>query len=304
MQLADLAGINALLVRAFSAARREDGYSRPDLPLCKMEFLRFYQQDTPQSCWVVSDGGAIAGAVFGHAWGGIGWIGPLAVSPERQNQGLGQALLRRAVTALRESGCRTIGLETDAGSLHNLAFYSRLGFIPGPVTVDLARGEQDGWAAEPVRAVKCYSQHPALFETLLPSFLLESRIKVDYQHLTRLLQQRQFGESFLELDGARPLFYAALQLVPVSIQEAAGVGRVMALVAQQETDAAALDAFLQTIAAMAECSHIAVRVPAFYPAHLSGLLQRSWRLIHSHLRFYAAGSEPVADAAVHLNKWD
>ena len=55
MRVDDLPVVNALLIRAFSTARREEGFTCPELTLCRMEFLRFYQQDTPGSCWVAEE---------------------------------------------------------------------------------------------------------------------------------------------------------------------------------------------------------------------------------------------------------
>lgn len=303
MTAADLPGVNALLVRAFSAARRHEGSRHPHQPLCTTPFLAYYLEDTPSSCWVVREGLHTHGAVFGHSWGSTGWIGPLAVSPERQNQGWGRALLRHAVEALETAGCRTIGLETDAGSVHNLAFYTRIGFRPGLVLADLVRSEHDARAAEELWRIRSYGQHPALFEEHLPQFLMRQRIGADYLGLARKLHEHRFGDSYLALADDGVAFFAALQLVPVSVQETAGVGRVMALVAPPQTDSQHLDHFLSLVAEMAELVHVVVRVSTQYHQHLLGLQRLGWRVLHSHLRFYHSGEEE-GGAGLHLNKWD
>lgn len=304
MTAADLPGVNALLVRAFSAARRHEGSRHPHLPLCSAPFLRYYLEETPSSCWVVSEGLHIHGAVFGHSWGLTGWIGPLAVSPERQNQGWGRALLRHAVEALEAAGCRTIGLETDAGSVHNLAFYTRIGYRPGLVLADLVRSDRDARGIdEELWQIRSYGQHPALFEEYLPQFLLDQRIEADYLGLARRVHERRFGDCYLALADGGVAFFAALQLVPVSIQESAGVGRVMALVGPSQTEVQLMDHFLQLVAGMAELQHLVVRVSTRYHGYLLGLQRQGWRLLHSHLRFYYSGADEAA-AGVHLNKWD
>ncbi len=304
MQLDDLPGVNLLLVRAFSAARQLAGWRRPELPLCRMEFLRYYLQESPACNWVAVEGGQILGAVFGHAAGPAGWIGPLAVLPERQNQGFGGALLRHAEEALRAAGCRLIGLETDAESLHNIAFYGRLGFTPGPMQLDLVRGIDSGWLEARERELAGYSQHPDLFAAQLPAFLRAHGIEVDYLALSRRLAKAGFGESWLLMDEGRPFFFAAVQLAPVSVREAAHVGRIIGLVGPRHSSSALLDEILQTVAERAECRHLVVRLSTRYPELLTGLLRRHWRLAHAHLRFYLLGSEQEDGAALHLNKWD
>ena len=304
MRIEDLPSVNALLIRAFSAARREEGFRRPELALCRMEFLRFYLQDAPASCWVVEAEGGLCGAVFGHGLGRVGWIGPLAVSPESQRQGLGRSLLQRCEEALRGLGCSLIGLETDAGSLYNLAFYSGLGYTPGPLLVDLSRAVEPGRMRAPDPAIVRYAQDPALFIACLPAFLAANRIEADYLHLAGLLHRERFGESFLEMAGEEPQLFAALQLVPVSVQEKEGVGRIMAVVGPGGTDAARLERFLCSIAGMAGCSHIVLRLSTWYPLLITGLLRRGWSLNHSHLRFYLTGGETHGQGVMHLNKWD
>ncbi|HOT96510.1 MAG TPA: GNAT family N-acetyltransferase [bacterium] len=303
MQPGDLPGVNVLLVRAFSAARQQEGMRQPELSLCRMEFLRYYLQETPESNWVAVEGEQVLGAVFGHAAGPVGWIGPLAVLPERQNQGFGRSLLRHAEEALRIAGCRLIGLETDADSLCNIAFYSRLGFTPGPMQVDLVRSVDSGWPGATDREVKSFSQHPAQFAAQLPAFLKSHGIDTDYLALARRLEEARFGDSYLVLAEGQPFFFAALQLAPVSVHETAHVGRIMGLVGPRR-DAAILDEILQTVAESAECRHLIVRISTHYSEILTGLLRRRWRLAHAHLRFYLLGGEKGAEEILHLNKWD
>lgn len=52
-------------------------------------------------------------------------LGPIAVLPERQGQGLGSALMRTVVDLAAETGEPLIGLLGDPG------FYTRFGFEPG-----------------------------------------------------------------------------------------------------------------------------------------------------------------------------
>ncbi|MEC9066008.1 MAG: N-acetyltransferase [Pseudomonadota bacterium] len=81
---------------------------------------------------VAEDGGAIVGHVafspVAIADGGEGWfgLGPVAVMPQRQGEGIGAALIERGLALLRErdaAGCVVLG-EPD--------YYGRFGFAHDP----------------------------------------------------------------------------------------------------------------------------------------------------------------------------
>src|SRR5258705_13688768 len=69
--------------------------------------------------------------------GGEGWMGPLAVRPDRQGLGLGKAVVQSAIEWLKEQQVATIGLETMPRTVENIGFYSRMDFAPGHLTITL-----------------------------------------------------------------------------------------------------------------------------------------------------------------------
>ena len=66
-------------------------------------------------------------------------MGPLAVRPDRQGEGIGSGMVRSGIDWLRAGGATTIGLETMPRTVENIGFYSRLGMVPGPLTVTFIR---------------------------------------------------------------------------------------------------------------------------------------------------------------------
>src|SRR5207237_264979 len=58
-----------------------------------------------------------------HRSGTEGWMGPLAVRPDRQGAGVGKAIVRAAVDWLIEQGVATLGLETMPRTVENIGFY-------------------------------------------------------------------------------------------------------------------------------------------------------------------------------------
>lgn len=78
-------------------------------------------------------------------------MGPLAVRPERQGEGIGTIIVGSAMEWLRSQRARTIGLETMPRTVENIGFYSRLGFLPGHLTVTLVGGTEEHAGSEAVR---------------------------------------------------------------------------------------------------------------------------------------------------------
>src|SRR5947207_10132989 len=85
------------------------------------------------------DRGAIAAFNMVHRSGSEGWMGPLAVRPERQASGLGTVIVQAGIRLLQQGGASVIGLETMPRTIDNIGFYSRLGFRPGHLTLTVTR---------------------------------------------------------------------------------------------------------------------------------------------------------------------
>jgi GNAT superfamily N-acetyltransferase len=104
------------------------------------EFMDLYLRRDPAGCFVAeAPDGAPAGAVFCFAWGEVGWFGSLAVVPEWQGRGMGQALTGRAIDYLTERGCRRLGLETWPHSALVRHLYGKFGFRPVRSTLKFSR---------------------------------------------------------------------------------------------------------------------------------------------------------------------
>ena len=80
--------------------------------------------------WRDADGHLVAFNMV-HQSGHEGWMGPLAVRPDRQGEGLGSTMVRLGIDWLKGQGARTIGLETMPRTVDNIGFYSRIGLVPG-----------------------------------------------------------------------------------------------------------------------------------------------------------------------------
>jgi len=139
MDKSDLHRVNLILSKSFTQGRIEDGYKESRVPLVRIQFLEMYLAACAAGCYVLEVNGQIVAYAFSRLWGTVGWIGPLAVIPEFQGQALGKEMVLTCVDFLKESGAQTIGLETMPRSYKNIGLYSRLGFLPQSLTVEMTR---------------------------------------------------------------------------------------------------------------------------------------------------------------------
>jgi GNAT superfamily N-acetyltransferase len=99
---------------------------------------RVFEEDRWGLFVVARQAGEVVGvAAVSLAWtlehGGLSaWLDELYVLPERRGQGLGTALLHRAVEEARALGCAAVDLEVDRDHLRAEGLYRREGFRPLP----------------------------------------------------------------------------------------------------------------------------------------------------------------------------
>jgi GNAT superfamily N-acetyltransferase len=138
--LRDVEPLNRVFSEAFTDRYRRDGMTGVRVPHLNPAVWRYALEDAGEGAMVWRDpDGELCGFNMVHLSGREGWMGPLAVRPDRQGSGLGKTMIHAGISWLRERGARTIGLETMPRTIENIGFYSRLGFVPGHLTVTLTR---------------------------------------------------------------------------------------------------------------------------------------------------------------------
>ncbi len=106
------------------------------LPLAEAEaILARFARYPDYALYVAEEGGAIVGTFallvmdnLGHLGTPSAIIEDVAVTPERQGAGLGQAMMRRALDIAREKGCYKATLSSNLKRERAHAFYDQLGF--------------------------------------------------------------------------------------------------------------------------------------------------------------------------------
>src|SRR3989440_5413 len=134
----DTDALNRVFADAFTDRYRRDGLVGVRVPHLNPQVWRYALLDAGAGAMLWRDEtGHVVAFNVAHRSGTEGWMGPLAVRPDRQGAGVGKAIVRAAVDWLIEQGVATLGLETMPRTVENIGFYARLGFAPGHLTVTL-----------------------------------------------------------------------------------------------------------------------------------------------------------------------
>ncbi|MCB1739959.1 MAG: GNAT family acetyltransferase [Gammaproteobacteria bacterium] len=86
----------------------------------------------PELLLVALVGEELVGALIAGFDGMRGWLHHLAVDPRWRGQGIGRALVERALNGLRRHGCDKLNLQVRADNHGVVAFYQSLGFEVEP----------------------------------------------------------------------------------------------------------------------------------------------------------------------------
>jgi ribosomal protein S18 acetylase RimI-like enzyme len=220
MRIEDLAEVNAVFTKAFSHARIEEGLKQHRISPCRIAFLRMYLDRGGEGALVAVDRGQVVGFNFNHLFGSTGWMGPLAVLPKYQGVGVGKALVRAGAGYLEKRGAKIIGLETMPRNFRNIGFYSRLGFVSGPLCLDMvahAHSGPAGPAAQGTEIASIGGSVAADRESLIGGC---SEIAtalcpgLDYTGEIRLNMKHRFGDTVLLLEDGVVTGFAVCHIEP------------------------------------------------------------------------------------------
>jgi GNAT superfamily N-acetyltransferase len=135
----DIAELNEVFSTAFTDRYRRDGLSGVRVPYLNPIIWRYAIEDAADGAMLWRDErGAVAAFNMVHQSGAEGWMGPLAVRSDQQGHGVGKEIVSRGIAWLRNRNAKVIGLETMPRTMDNIGFYSRLGFVPGQLTLTLS----------------------------------------------------------------------------------------------------------------------------------------------------------------------
>ncbi len=302
----EIPSLNAVFSEAFTERYRKDGMVGVRVPHLNPAVWKFAITDAEDGAMVwrnARDG--IAAFNMIHRSGLEGWMGPLAVHPDYQGQGIGKMIVTTGVEWLKKKGAKVIGLETMPRTMDNVGFYSALGFTPGhltiTVTLEAARAGIQGTtmsSLNPHERELALRQCRSLLEQLAPGY--------DYTREIVLTAQHQLGDTLFVRKGNDIVSFAVCHSVPLVEGRATEEMRVLKMVAKTETDFDQLVTQLCAHARTKSARRVAIRIQGQYGDIYRRLVVRGARVRWTDLRMSLheyAESRP-ADGGIVLSNWE
>jgi GNAT superfamily N-acetyltransferase len=301
----DIPALNRLFADAFTDRYRRDGLVGVRVPYLNDAIWRYAITDAGPGAMLWRDEGErIVAFNIAHMSGSEGWMGPLCVRPDRQLGGLGTEIVGAAVEWLKGQGARTIGLETMPRTVDNIGFYSRLGFVPGHLTLTMTgetvRGVPEpptlGGLDAPRRRTRL-DEIARLVTSLAPG--------TDFTREFDLTLSLGLGDVILVDRGGALAAFALCHSAPLAEGGAREEARVLKVGA---TDLDTLEAVLAAASAWAArlaIRRIAVRCQSAYGEAYRRLIGLGYRVRWSDLRMTLADhAEPQPTQGVLWSNWE
>jgi GNAT superfamily N-acetyltransferase len=301
----DIEPLNRVFSESFTDRYRRDGLLGVRVPHLNPLIWRYALEDAGDGAMVWRDGdGELVGFNIVHFSGSEGWMGPLAVRPDRQGAGLGKEMIRTGVDWLRERAVKTIGLETMPRTIENIGFYSRLGFIPGHLTVTLTRD----LPRRPGLAPDLASISGARAGVLVECRALTGRLApgIDFGREIQLTLELRVGDVVLARQDGELRGFALFHSAPLAAGRPQDELRILKLVA---TDIRAFEAVIGAAEAAAIAQglrRISVRCQTAYSEAYLRLIQAGYRTHWTDLRMTLNGhpETEAEEGSVVLSNWE
>lgn len=283
----DIPALNRLFAEAFTDRYRRDGLVGVRVPFLNPAIWRYALRDAGTGAMLWRDeADRLIAFNIAHRSGSEGWMGPLAVRPDRQTGGLGKSIVVAAIEWLQRMGVSTLGLETMPRTVDNIGFYSRLGFVPGFLTVTVTTE---------ISAARIVAEQGVALESLAPAAREERLAEVrglverlvpgcDFSREIELTRELSLGDVIVVGPPGALLGFALCH--SASLAENGGRDETRVL----KVGAISLDALLAVLdavsawAARQGARRIAVRCQTSYADAYRALVRRGFRVRWTDLR--------------------
>jgi GNAT superfamily N-acetyltransferase len=303
--LRDIEPLNRVFADAFTDRYSRDGLVGVRVPHLNALVWRYALEDAGDGAmvWRDSDGQMVAFNMV-HLSGTEGWMGPLAVRPDRQGEGLGSNMVRLGIEWLKGQGARTIGLETMPRTVENIGFYSRLGLVPGPLTVTLVHDVSRRISGAPELLSAAGHQVSQRLEDCR-QLTDELATGVDFTREITLTRDLGVGDTTLLRDGGELLAFALWHSTPLAAGRAKDEVRVLKLVARS---VGAFDRLLDALhgtAAGERVGRIAIRCQTEHAEAYLRLIEAGYRVHWTDLRMILRGFPQLPSRhGIVLSNWE
>lgn len=302
----DIEALNRVFAEAFTDRYRRDGLIGVRVPQLNPLVWRYALLDAGEGAMVWRDEqNDIAAFNVAHQAGVEGWMGPLAVRPERQGTGVGKTIVHTAADWLIDRGVTTLGLETMPRTPENIGFYARLGFAPGHLTITLTNEiATRGHPAPSLLSRRPVEQREGVMAAArgLVSDLMPG---IDFSREILLTAELGLGDtSLVEGDTGLDAF-AVWHSAPLADSRTRDEVRVLKLAARDEASFDAAISAVEAAAAKAGIRRIAVRCQSRYAEAFRRLIVRGYRVRWTDLRMtYDGYREQHALGGVVFSNWE
>lgn len=304
-RLTDIDPLNRVFSDAFTERYRRDGMVGVRVPYLNPAIWRYAIDD--------ADGGAmlwrderdeIVAFNVAHHSGIEGWMGPLAVRPEWQGSGIGKTVVQAGIDWLRKRKAQVIGLETMPRTMDNIGFYSRLGFVPGRLTITVTLEAATSDVAVPLLGAlpprdrrAALAQCQQLTSAQIPGY--------DFTRELQLTLELGLGDVVLRHERGALTGFALFHSVPLVEGRSREELRVLKMVMAREGDVAAMAPLLAGAARQAGTRRVAIRVQGEYAQAYRELIAIGGRVRWTDLRMVIAGNEEHrAATGLVLSNWE
>jgi GNAT superfamily N-acetyltransferase len=293
----EIPALNAVFSEAFTERYRRDGMVGVRVPHLNPSVWKFAITDAEDGAMIwrnARDG--IAAFNMVHRSGVEGWMGPLAVHPDYQGQGVGKMIVSSGVEWLKKAGAKVIGLETMPRTMDNVGFYSALGFTPGHLTVTVTL--EAARAGIQATTMSSLLPHERELDQQAPGYDYTREIVLTAQHL--------LGDTLFVRRGNEVVSLAVCHSVPLVEGRVTEEMRVLKMVAKTEADFDQLVTQLCAHARLKSARRVAIRVQGQYGDIYRRLVARGARVRWTDLRMSLheyAEARPTSGGIV-LSNWE
>jgi GNAT superfamily N-acetyltransferase len=306
VQLEDVRELNMVFADSFTDRYRRDGMMGVRVPRLNPEIWRYAIRDAGAGAMLWRDPqGDIVAFNIAHHSGAEGWMGPLAVRPNRQGSGIGTVIVDTAATWLREQDVTTIGLETMPRTVDNIGFYSRLGFVPGHLTVTLTGESGASDQRVGVRLSQLSSSERDAMTLACRERLQCSAPGYDFTRELELTAELGVGDTVVIDDGGVRGFALWHSEALVESRPAEEL-RVLKIFADSGETFDRLVTALEACASQVGLGRLAIRCQTSSSSAYASLIEAGYRVRWTDLRMTLGGfPEPaVGDGEILLSNWE
>ncbi len=302
----DVDALNRVFSDAFTERYRKDGLGGVRVPPLNPVIWHYAIADAGDGAMLWRDArGDIVAFNMVHRAGTEGWMGPLAVRTDRQGSGLGRQVVVEGIAWLEAQGVTTIGLETMPRTMDNIGFYSRLGFVPGHLTITLQRDQLRALPISSMRmgALSGASRAAAIAECAALAVRLASG--ADFSRELALTLELGLGDVALLRDGGEAVTAFALwHNAPLAQGRSRDEMRILKLVAPDAPTAMRIIGAVEREASAQMLQHLSIRCQAAQRELYSALISDGFRVQWTDLRLTLAGRGEPDAAGVVLSNWE